>query len=624
VRLGSSYDGGRWLVPLFLLIGVLVPTVCVLWFLNVAVNNQRDASRRKLTEAYRGQLRLLRDRADAFWEKRAADLEAAGRDASAGVLFHRVVERGLADSAIVVNAAGLPLYPSANVARVADAIYNRADWMAARALEGWNDFRGAAAAYAEIAKTEHDASIAARAAQARIRCLMRSGDKRAAVRAVEESFGGGRLASGVDPTGRLIAADALLLAVQLNGGGAAARLTALLNDYRQPLPSGQRLFLMEELRASAAFPTYAAERLAARFLEGGRTQPGEEALSPGGLPGIWKLTVPGVIALYREATIVSATQALGAGLDVTVSLTPPGSAVPAAEEWTPAGWRLPAWQISLAPVGGEQFDAVARRQTTSYIWVGLLAIASVAVGALAAGQAFRRHWQIARLKIDPVAAVSHELKTPLTSMRALVDALLEDDKPDADKTREYLELIARENLRLSRLIENFLTFSRLERRKQRFEFAAAEPARVVQSALDAMQERLHGPECRLEVSVSPGLPSVHADEDALVTVLVNLLDNAYKYTPGEKRIVVRAFYEEGGGGRKCLVFAVEDNGIGIAVKERKRIFQRFYQVDRRLTRETGGCGLGLSIVEFIVKAHGGFVRVESNPGEGSRFSVVLP
>ena len=142
---------------------------------------------------------------------------------------------------------------------------------------------------------------------------------------------------------------------------------------------------------------------------------------------------------------------------------------------------------------------------------------------------------------------------------------------------------------------------------------------ALQAALDAVQERFESSDCRVEVRVSPGLPAVRADEDALVTVLVNLLDNAYKYTPAEKHIVMRAFRE-----RNRMVFAVEDNGIGIAAKERKRIFRRFYQVDRRLTRETSGCGLGLSIVDFIVKAHGGFVQVESHPGEGSTFSVVLP
>src|SRR5207249_2771045 len=128
----------------------------------------------------------------------------------------------------------------------------------------------------------------------------------------------------------------------------------------------------------------------------------------------------------------------------------------ASGESTTAGSRLPGWQISLSLTGHEPFDETARRQMQSLVWLGFLAIAAVAITAVIAGQAFCRHWQRARLKTDLVAAVSHELKTPLCSMRALVDSLLDDEHPDAEKTRDYLELIARENLRLSRLIENFL------------------------------------------------------------------------------------------------------------------------------------------------------------------------
>jgi two-component system phosphate regulon sensor histidine kinase PhoR len=137
---------------------------------------------------------------------------------------------------------------------------------------------------------------------------------------------------------------------------------------------------------------------------------------------------------------------------------------------------------------------------------------------------------------------------------------------------------------------------------------------VVRGAVEAVQDRF-----AVEIDLTPGLPPVRADEDALTTVLLNLLDNACKYTPGEKHIVLKAFPRNG-----HVVFAVQDNGIGIAPRERKKIFRRFYQVDQRLARESGGCGLGLSIVEFIVRAHGGTVQVESEPGRGSTFSVELP
>ena len=426
-----------------------------------------------------------------------------------------------------------------------------------------------------------------------------------------------------DLAGRVIAADEYLLAIHLmpqqdaHRAQNVQRLAALVNDYAAtPMPAAQRLYLMEELRGAADFPTYAAERLAAQFLETGRTQAGEAALEASGAPDIWKFSASGgrVIALYRTTTVLAAMRSLGSERKVALAVTPPGRVAPAGGESLPAGSRLPGWQISLLPAADQAVDDLARRQTASYVWIGMLAIAVVAITALVAGGAVRRQWQAARLKTDLAAAVSHELRTPLASMRLLVDTLLDDEAPDATKTREYLELIARENARLSRLIENFLTFSRLERNRQKFDFRTTLPERVVRGAIEAVQSRFP-----VEVDLAPGLPPVRADEDALTTVLLNLLDNACKYTPGEKHIVLKAFPRNG-----HVVFAVQDNGIGIAPRERKKIFRRFYQVDQRLARESGGCGLGLSIVEFIVRAHGGTVQVESEPGRGSTFSVELP
>jgi signal transduction histidine kinase len=204
-------------------------------------------------------------------------------------------------------------------------------------------------------------------------------------------------------------------------------------------------------------------------------------------------------------------------------------------------------------------------------------------------------------------------------MRLLVDTLLEHGTEDKARTRDYLELIARENSRLSRLIENFLEFSRLERQKQRFEFTPVAPGSVVEAAAAAVRERYEQAGCRLELAVEPGLPAIDADRDALTTVLVNLLDNALKYTREDRRIALTA-----GLSGKEVVFAVADNGIGIHARDQKRIFRRFFQVDRRLSRETGGVGLGLSIVDLIVRAHHGKVAVESRPGTGSIFSVRLP
>jgi signal transduction histidine kinase len=310
-------------------------------------------------------------------------------------------------------------------------------------------------------------------------------------------------------------------------------------------------------------------------------------------------------------------EGLTARRSVKFAMIPPGQ--PDKGEAIAAGPALPGWRIAFSLLDTQAFDEAARGRMVSYLWAGFLAVAAMVVTGVLVGRWLGRQRRLARLKTDLVAAVSHELKTPLASMRLLVDALLEDKELDPRKTRDYLELIAGENQRLSRLIENFLTFSRIERNRQRFEFGEARPEEVVRKAVRAMHERLQPPACHLEMDIGPDLPPLHADEDALVTALLNLLDNAWKYTPANRRISLRAYPDDG-----RVVFAVKDNGIGIAARERKRIFRRFYQVDRRLAREAGGCGLGLSIVESIVRAHGGSVSVESEPGTGSTFRLMLP
>ncbi len=635
--LGSAIqDRAAWLAPVFLLLGVLAPTVCVLWFMNEAARTQADSARRSVTEAYRGQLWLIRDRVDSDWAARAAALQGLSGGRS-GAAFLGAIRSGIADSVVFVSPAGTVAYPSASTVPLAQPPLDRPDWLAAEALErGPNQLLQAAAAYGRIADAAADTALAARAAQGEIRCLARGGERELAIQQIRKRFAASPAARGLDRAGRSIAADERLLALDLLKPGdprrqaAAQQLAALLNDYTAAaMPSAQRLFLMDELAARMpaadcpALPTHAAERLAAQFVAAEGASPGNRTLQPTRQPGVWKFASADgrAIALYRTETIAAAMRGVldpvAAPRSVKFAMLPPGQADPG--EAIAAGPALPGWRISVSLSDTRPFDEAARSRTVSYLWTGLLAIAAIALTGILVGQALCRQWRLARLKTDLVAAVSHELKTPLASMQVLVDGLLGDDKPDPGKTREYLDLISGENQRLTRLIENFLTFSRIECNRQRFEFAETRPEDVIRAAVLAMRERLQPPVCCLEIDAGQGLPPLHADEDALVTALLNLLDNACKYTPADRRIALRAYAENG-----RVVFAVMDNGIGIAARDRKRIFRRFYQVDRSLAREAGGCGLGLSIVESIVRAHGGSVSVESEPGVGSTFRLALP
>ncbi len=332
-----------------------------------------------------------------------------------------------------------------------------------------------------------------------------------------------------------------------------------------------------------------------------------------------------MVALYTDAglrrRLEQAVARMAAPADMTAEILPPGAEPDPAAIVVAfgAGEPLAGWRLAHDFDEQADVDAAARRQIAVYLWTGLLVIVLIVAATAVIARAIRGQMRSTRLKNDLLANVSHELKTPLASTRLLLDTLLERPALEPLQVREYLELISQENSRLARLVENFLSFSRFERGKQSFERRQISADSVVRAATAAMGERFSAPGCELEVEAAPGLPPIDADPDAMVTVILNLLDNAYKYSSGDKRIALSAFATDGE-----VCFAVRDNGIGLSGRERKKVFERFYQAEQDLARTASGCGLGLSIVSFIIRAHGGRVDVTSRPRAGSTFTVRLP
>jgi signal transduction histidine kinase len=578
-----SVSAGRpasgWLT-LLLLLAVLVPSACLVWFMSQAVRNERMALRQQLMETCRDNLALARTRLDAYWSNVERPFETNTLPAPA--LFANAVLADLADAVIVFDSAGKLTYPATGFAPGSD--------------------RGFA--------TTTNETATARELQAQARLLLQQGRKEAALAVLTNALLSPRLAQAADEQGRLIVPSAEVMALELgaDSGLLLDRLRRELLDYNSPMPAPQRRFLMRRVQqlfpGQPPFPTLAAEDLAAAYLEERPTN-------------VWRYSAGNgrVLLLFRTEGL---RQRLRAALGPDVVLLPPGKETGSYLVADAAGTNLPGWHLALA-LNDRRFDAAAKAQVASYIWVGMLVLAAVAVLALIALRLIRRQVWAAQLRNDLVANVTHELKTPLSAMRLLVDTLLNAPSLHEPTAREYLQLIATENRRLSRLIDNFLAFSRMERNKHAFDFAATAPSKIVDSAAAAVHERFQPPDCRFQAQAAPDLPAITADADALVTALLNLLDNAYKYSGDLKEITLRAEARHGN-----VTFAVSDNGIGLAPRETKRIFKRFYQVDQRLARTGGGCGLGLSIVRFIVTAHRGTVWVESEPGRGSTFIISIP
>ena len=279
----------------------------------------------------------------------------------------------------------------------------------------------------------------------------------------------------------------------------------------------------------------------------------------------------------------------------------------------------PPLQARLYLVDDSAIKEAVRVQFRIYAWIALITVIAICAIAAAAGLTVSRQLRLHELKNTSIATVAHELRTPLASMRMLVDTLREGRCRTDEQRREYLDLIAAENLRLSRLTDTFLTHSRLDRGQHAFTFAPTAPRAVIDQAVSALRAKLHAPGCHFTLDVVEPLPEITADRDGLLTILTNLLENALKYTGDEKRITLRTRSTS-----DAIVFTITDNGVGLIRAERKRIFEPFFQADQKLTRAREGCGLGLAIVREIITAHGGAIEVESEPGQGSAFIVTLP
>lgn len=628
----SRPDSGR--LMLLLVLVVLAPSVALLWFMTQAMRNERLAARQELAEAYRAHLSLAQERLQAFWQQVAAHLEAQSDQLPAPALFQRDVQQGLADAVICLSPSNSILYP--NLAPVAHAPPASASWSRAEVLEPAAP-AAAAEAFGALAAAQTNLDLAAQAYQAQARCLRAAAKPQAALEILLGPLARDELRQSCDPQGRLIVPSAQLMALELMQTCAPAGMPPLLgslrqrlNDYHdEQLSAPQRRFLMRQVQQlfprEAPFPTLEAEDLAAQFIEPGPVEAGRLELRATALPGVWQFgsTHGRVIGLYRAEPLLARLRAalLSAALPghLTVEVVPPGKESDKGLFSTVAGPALPGWRLALVVNDRRLLEAAADQRIAAYLWTGVLVvIGMLALGVLAL-QLVRRQAAQTQLRNDLVANVTHELKTPLASMRLLVDTLLDAEQLHEPTVREYLALVAKENARLSRLIDHFLAFSRMERNKQAFDFVELEPAAILQSAAAAVRERFNTPGCRFTLQPPGVLPAIRADADALVTALVNLLDNAYKYSGDQKQITLSAGAR---GGR--VFFAVEDNGIGIAPRETRRIFKRFYQIDQRLSRSGGGVGLGLSIVKFIVTAHQGSIEVQSRPGQGSRFIIDLP
>jgi signal transduction histidine kinase len=297
----------------------------------------------------------------------------------------------------------------------------------------------------------------------------------------------------------------------------------------------------------------------------------------------------------------------------------PGTAaqfVPAAQGQL-LGPSFPGLAISLSITA--ELDGSTALQRSFYWLVALLVVMVALFGTYVLLHGVRRELHLAEMRTQFVSSVSHELKTPLTAIRMFAESLRMGRPAEPAAQAEYLETIISESERLTRLLNNVLDFSQLERGTTRYQLRPVHLQEVVAAAARAVRYPLAQQGFELQTEIDEGLCPVRADADAMQQAVLNLLSNAIKYS-GESRRIDLSLHADNGH----AVIEVRDHGLGIPPKEQRRIFEKFYRVPSPTVQQIPGTGLGLTLVEHVVAAHGGRVEVESTPGEGSTFRLRMP
>jgi signal transduction histidine kinase len=308
-------------------------------------------------------------------------------------------------------------------------------------------------------------------------------------------------------------------------------------------------------------------------------------------------------------------------LDMEVEIVPRGDKLDAGGSVAvlrDLGPLLPWWRVSIRPRDPGIVSRYVSRQRWIYGTTLALLVAGMVLGVVLVVRDLSRERRLSQLRTDFVANVTHELKTPLTSIRMFAETLQMGRTSSETERQECLDVIVGETRRLSRLINTVLDFSKIERGEKRYGMVEVNLSDVVRSTLNTLKYSLEGQGFALEAEIEPGV-QIAGDADALEQAILNLADNAVKYSHRHKWVRIGLWSRD-----HRVFLRVSDKGIGIPEGEQVRIFEKFYRSRAANEGDAGGAGLGLTVVQHIVHAHGGTIDVESKVGEGSSFTIALP
>jgi signal transduction histidine kinase len=281
--------------------------------------------------------------------------------------------------------------------------------------------------------------------------------------------------------------------------------------------------------------------------------------------------------------------------------------------------NFPNWTLEFAQQNSRLVETFLTSRRGLYFYVFLLIAGILVFGLILTVRTVNRELELAKMKSDFVSTISHEFKSPLTSIRQLAEMLQAGRVPSEERRKEYYDVLLEQSERLTLLTDNVLNLARIEEGRKEYQFERVDIAALVREIITTVQDRVRHEGFFIEVKLDGPLPRVWADRAAIIQAVTNLMDNAIKYSDKKKKVKVSSFVEG-----QNLVIAVKDFGVGIKKEEIDKVFERFYRGGDELTRTVKGSGLGLTLVKEIIEAHRGHVQVESEPGRGSTFSIRLP
>ncbi len=630
-----------------LVLGLLVPIIALLWFMLRSVDNEREVVHSKLVELYRADIQSQVSFWLEEWSNAIEKAEMLAVSEAPWFVFQQLAQEERFSTVVIMDDNQIPIYPI-SVESELEYLSRPAQVIRAEQFEfGDKNYIAARDAYLEFANLLPNNALKIHLLAAAARCNWRAGH-------LQEAIEGYLAIAEVDRTEHnaqfdtelitalvraleLITAHSDLTIVSTKLNRLFDQVEAYLSDYQTvSIGSRKRLFMQRKVLELAAktsrtvsWPYYPFESRANHLIDGNNLDKKWQTLEEGAktitLVQLQSDVTRSRLRYFVDAQFLAFN--LQERLDVLFGIKSAHVELTHTPQPTHPDHLLhlrlsaPLQDVfmTVSWLDGQLLNRSVSDRAMAYMITGWTVIGFLCLSAIFIYRHFQKQHRLGQLKNDAISTIAHELKTPLTSVRILLDNLI-DKRASADQqTREYIEIISQEHDRLTRLVDNFLTFSRLERGRFASYREVLDLKLLVQEALQLVDTKFQQYEMQVEVTMNEGNIHVDADRSLLLTVLMNLLDNACKYSDTNRFVGVAV-----NGQGQYAEISVSDKGIGLSKKHLSRIFEQYYRVDPHLNRTTEGCGLGLHIARKIILAHGGEISVQSTLSQGSVFTIQLP